>query len=389
MKTVELYNLHLGGERHDARFSEVQVGPFQVKLLPDYEVRVKRLTQRHTKHEAFDMESGEWRTTGFTPALRGQWEVTATATFEPQESAAPSVLYRGPYLDHGLWDLCSILSFVTGRRVAIAEDLQNHSPHAQGDHACIPIETLRAAATAWNHRQDVVEQHLEYALLLYNEAFGQNILQSIAALYNTSLNIVLDRAQLKTRDISREAKSELKTGVQAAVEACGHLSPEERIGMKNLLCGRVEQGLSSMNDKLMALLASLGVIDDLGTLSSDAALDAQRRIQFVNAVRNRLTHVGDLPKLKGLNGEQSERYAFTIGVGVVPSIIRMALGRVLGFRPNSVGSLCQHPDELRKLFVDGIWRGWALEKVSFDEWFNTEVTNPQIDPATAESSEDP
>ena len=196
--------------------------------------------------------------------------------------------------------MCSLLTFVTGRRVAVAEELERYSPHAIGDHACIPIESLWAAATAWSHRQEVVDQGLTYALLLYNEAYGQGILQSIAALYNTALNGVLDRSQLKTVDISLAAKNALKAAVQVAVESCEHVSKPDRAAMQNALCSRIEQGLSSsLTDRLAALLEFLGIFEDIPQMTSEITGRVRQRIQFVNAVRNRLTHAGDLPKLKG------------------------------------------------------------------------------------------
>jgi hypothetical protein len=108
---------------------------------------------------------------------------------------------------------------------------------------------------------------------------------------------------------------------------------------------------------------------DLGVIDESSSHDIDRRIGFMNAVRNRLVHTGEPPSLKGLNEEQAMRYTTVIATGVVPEINIAAIGRVLGFKKGSIGSLSQNVRDLQHFFQQGTWRGWPLEAVEFEDWF--------------------
>jgi hypothetical protein len=375
MITISLYNLYVGDQIPPEHFSRVDIGPFRVELVADYATRVQRMGKHGEKTVSQDLFEGERvddplidiTTTTFTERRLGGWEVTATASFDEANIAEVSILNREPMADAGLWDLCTLLTFISGRQVAIESHLERHDPNLYGTRACIPIETLFAAAIAWNNRKSLVERRLTYAILLHNEALTQNMLQILAGLNNTALNIIIDQCGTAPTPLSKAARRELRGGIVAAIDACTELSPTEKDAFKSILGSKIDQGLGSMTDRTKALLVDLGIVD------SAPDDDVARRIKFVNAVRNSFTHKGEPPDLKGITREQSMRYTTAIVAGVVPELTVAALGRILGFKSGSVGSLSQNAYDLKRFFQKGEWRNWPLEKLDFEEWFYGEL----------------
>lgn len=362
--TVDLYNFYMGDERPNDRFATVSVGPFLVRLVDDYAARVSRMGRHATKTTSYDFDSdqgGNGRKVTFAARRRGGWEITATATF--RDSSVCSVLANEPIVDGGVWDLCTLLTFITGRRVASKGQLERFNPNEYGAHACVPTESLWAASVAWPNRNAIADRDLTYALLMHNEALTQTMLQISAALNNTALNVLIDRMAGETVPTEKEVKRALKSDVVAAVDACDALSTEQKAAFRALLGSKVDQGLGSMVERTRSLLVNLSLV------SIEDSDRADRRIKFMNKARNDLTHKGEPPHFKDLTPEQSMRYTLAIVTGVIPEITICALGRVLGFVANGVGSLSQHPQDVVSFFTKGSWRGWPLEKLDFESWF--------------------
>jgi len=380
MMIINLYNLYVGDRAPPEGFARVTVGPFRVELVADYAARVQRMGQHGTKTVSREFHDGERpddpaidvTTTTFSDAQLGGWEVTATVSFDEANEIEPSILSREPIPDGGVGDLCELLTFITGRRVTTDSHTQHYDPNKYGPRACIPIETLPTAAVAWQHRQALVAQRLTYALLLHNEALTQNMLQILAGLNNTALNILIDQWGTSSSPLSKAANRELKEKVTAAVDACTQLSPVEKAAFKALLRSKVDGGLGSMTDRTRALLVDLGIVDQ------ETNDDVARRIKLVNNVRNSFTHKGEPPGIKdvkGMTAEQARRYTTAIVTGVVPQIIITALGKSLGFRARSVGSLSQNTRDLQVFFGQGKWRNWPLEELDFEQWFYAELND--------------
>ena len=119
MTATDIFNLDLGDEHPGRRSGEVRVGPFVVKLVDDYAARVREMPHRASRTDSYDSKTNQM-TTSFQEASGAGWHVTATATLVG--ACEPSILTEPPTDDGGLWDLCVLLTFLTGRRVAIREE---------------------------------------------------------------------------------------------------------------------------------------------------------------------------------------------------------------------------------------------------------------------------
>ena len=147
MKTLDLFNLYMGESRPGPSWSEREIGCLTVRLADDYDVKVSKLFQPLRE---IISEAG----LQILPERKGTWQATATMSWDGPEEK--SILLNEPADDGGQWDLCHLLTFLTGRHVATAEYRERFSPHGYGDYAVAQIDTLRAAALAWQNRANLV-----------------------------------------------------------------------------------------------------------------------------------------------------------------------------------------------------------------------------------------
>ena len=351
MKTVDLFNLYVDEPRPDPPWSEYEIGGLTVRLTDDYDSKVAQLAR-----PAIRVVDG----TGVKrlPPHRSTWQATATVSWK--DSVEKSVLLDEECDDEGLWDLCNLLTFITGRSVVTAEYKGRYRPDIYGDsYAAIPIETLKAAALAWQNRENLVSRNLHIALILYNEAMNANLLQARAALYYTALNIILDNHKTTYEKTNKGVRRRLKNEISKVLnrfEETEKLQPDQAERYKRLLKDRIDRGPTS-KDKLLSLLQSLEVVDPSPTLSQD------KRVYDVDQVRNSLVHTGQ-PKINGLDNNQAKRYTANIAANVVPEIMRIVIGHHLSFSSGGLGSHSQMKDGLINFFHKGVFRGQEFEQIA-------------------------
>ena len=351
MKTVDLFNLYVGGPLASLPWSEHKIGGLTVRLTDDYDAKVAQLARPAIR-------VAEGAGIKRLPPPRGPWQATATVSWK--DSVEKSVLLDKECDDDGLWDLCNLLTFITGRSVVTAEYKDRYRPDIYGDdYAADLIETLRATALAWQNRTSLVSKNLHIALVLYNEAMNANLLQARAALYYTALNIILDNHKTTYEKTNKGVRKRLKNEMSKVLnrfKETEELQPDQAERYKRLLKDRIDRGPTS-KDKLLSLLQSLEVVDPSPTPSQD------KRVYDVDQVRNSLVHTGQ-PKINGLDNEQAKRYTANIAANVVPNVIRIVIGHHLGFGSGGLGSYSQIKDDLSDFFSSGVFRDQKFEQIA-------------------------
>lgn len=365
MKTLDLFNLYMGESRPGPSRSEREIGCLTVRLADDYDAKVSQLSQPLRE---ISSEAGQQ----ILPARKGTWQATATVSWNG--SGEKSILLNETADDDGQWDLCHLLTFLTGRHVATAEYRERFSPQGYGDYAVAQIDTLRATALAWQNRECLVAKNLHIALLLYNEAMNilyneamnTSLLQSLAALYCPALNIILDQHhrdqqhQRNQQKVSRQKKKKLRNAISDILKNTTELQPDQEQQYERMLHRQIDDGPTlsfTLSDKLISLLQSLEIID------SPPTPDQKTRVQHVIEVRNVLTHTGRIPKLNGLNAELSGNYTANIVAAIIPEIIRIVIGSHLGFKPGSTGSYCIIKNDVINFFHNGVFRGQRFAEI--------------------------
>ena len=357
MKTVDLFNLYMG-EPRPGPSAERKIGKLTVRLTDDYDAKVAQLA----RPASLVSDGTEVK---LLSSREGTWQATATVSY--QDSQEKSVLLHEEGDDGGLWDLCNLLTFLTGRRVVTTEYKKRYRPDSYGDYAVVDFETLKAASLAWQHRNCLVSKNLHTALLLYNEAMEVNLLQSRATLYYTALdiilskpdNLILDNHETTYQKVDKNIRDKLKNEISNVLdyfEQKKKLQPDQAERYRRLLDSRVDDG-PALTDKLFSLLQSLEIIDSPPTSKQKI------QVRLVGGVRNCLIHRGR-PKIKGLDDEQSKIHTIKIATEVVPEIIRIVIGHHLGFRSGGTGSHCQITDDLKNFFHKGAFRGQEFEHIA-------------------------
>ena len=357
MKTVDLFNLYMGEPRPDP-LAERKIGELTVRLTDDYDAKVAQLA----KPASLVSDGTEVK---LLSSCEGTWQATATVSY--QDSQEKSVLLHEECDDGGLWDLCNLLTFLTGRRVVTTGYKRRYRPDAYGDYAVVDFETLKAASLAWQHRDCLVSRNLHTALLLYNEAMEVNLLQSRAALYYTALDIILnkldnlnlDNHKMTYQKVAKNIRKKLKdkiSNVLNCFEQTEDLQPDQAERYRRSLDNWIK-GEPAFTDKLFSLLQSLDIIDSPPTSKQKV------QVKLVGRVRNRLIHTGQ-PKINGLDNEQSKIHTIKIATEVVPEIIRIVIGHHLGFRSGGTGSHCQSEHDLINFFHNGVFRGQEFEQIA-------------------------
>ena len=235
MTVFELYNLYIGDTLPDKKWSSCDIGPFQVEMVSNYDEVVKKLY-----HPAKKIVIGlDNEKTSYIEESKGEWVITAIANLSNSENTTKSILARYEIDDNGLWDLCTILTFLTGRPVVTSECLERYVLKSSCARACIDIETLIAAKLAWEHRSNLVSQELVYALLLYNEAITQGLIQILSYCYNTSLNILLDETNSKMHEVSSDIRQNLKKEIIKVIDSCNGLDITQKSAYNGLLSAKI------------------------------------------------------------------------------------------------------------------------------------------------------
>jgi Protein of unknown function (DUF2934) len=172
---IGIFNLYLGETAPQERYSVVSIGPYHVSLIDEYNDVVKQIEQR-AKY-VFEMpgqKEGAIQPVQSIARKRGSWSLTAIAIPDDSVADTHSILLPNLLADGGLYDLCEILTFLTGRRVTISAATEINNPNTIADCACLPIETLHAAQQMWNARQQLVRKKLAPAMVSCNLALNSS-----------------------------------------------------------------------------------------------------------------------------------------------------------------------------------------------------------------------
>lgn len=364
MKEIPLYNLDLGLDA--ANTAPFEVGPFQIKLSDDYADAVTKIPRQEQVRK--DMGADGNLTTVITPEVPGAWTITAEALLIENTSEL-SILAHEEIPDNGRWDLCEILTFLTGRRVLCDEHLDRDR---RGQYRYLGGPVLETAEysectnIAWLNRKEFEDRDLGYALFAYNESLSQGSMHLIGYLQFLSLEVLVrSHSHGNPLAIPKKKKAELRAKIVERLTTAGkelELSEAQIEAMTGALGNTVMQGPGTAVSHLTDLLVHLGVVSK--SLNEHEKL----RVQYLNRVRNFFVHTGAIPDFKNLPELMSLNLTGAIVVGIVPNICRLAIAEALGYRVEEFRKLRQYKCELMQFFAGGTWRNWNLSD-DFDRWF--------------------
>ncbi len=351
-----LYNLDVGLSLVRPQLEDLRFGPFSIDFVEDYESKVRELTQPLQLQTSMKFGGGEviGDEIQAEPVYARDWICTAHALHKGAEEK--SFLAASPINDGGLWDLCELLTFFTGRRVTADPYKVRHGAAYRyvGKGIKICYQAIHAVAHAWPNRERFVEAKLEMALLSQNQAVF-DMIQTQASHYTTALDIVCAQYRPKAANavenvrIDKKTKSRLKDAVEKAVYECEGLTDSQKQSYVRVLSARMDQGLAK------GFVAKLeDVLVDFGAVDVPVLTEVKERIRFIDRIRNAIIHNGRLPTPAKDETQEAlgQRVAIIVN-DIIPEINRQAFYRAFGFDSEDRQKFALDESPLREFFVQG------------------------------------
>jgi len=285
----KLLNLDLGKE---FVYKEFTVGPFKIKLVDDY--------------------------TELQPKIK-QGVNCITAITESEIDVDSLLLSDKNKKGKGIWDLCFILSYLTGRRCSLPGFEQRFSYVKQGDNIVDINDLPNAAQIAWSNRHNFIREGrpLYYYLGIIDTA----VIQYQALLGCIALEII---QRLEINTIPKNFQIEkLRKRVNWLINI-GKLDPDLKSDLKSTtgLWGR--KGYYS---GLKELLIKYNLI------SGKEEGESKKRIKSVAKIRNDIVHGNPIEYPKWIKGdrEKEKEYVFICSV-FIPSLVVEYLNQQFGLK---------------------------------------------------------
>lgn len=273
----ELMNLDLGANPPERLFA---IGPYAVRLVDNYEVLQANLSSaRNVKQTPIFNEGGEeWNTVVTEPKV-GSNAVTAIVECTDEPDA---FLTNGE--EKGIWDLCLILSYLSGRNIFLPKDERRYT-HINHGFSVVPLWQIpKAAEVAWQNRKTFSsesEMRPLWYILRMNSSSDAEIKLLLGCV---SLEII----QTLEKEITAEPKSdELEELLQTLKDEIERSNLEK--DLKDRLKGTVGKwGSASSTQAFKSLLIKYGLIQ------ADISGLPLKRVDGINRMRNGVVHKGEV-----------------------------------------------------------------------------------------------
>lgn len=305
----KLYNLDLGKEPLDEPFI---VGPFCVSPVQDYPKAIKSLYNE----EIISEESKETKWKNFsirnTKSVLNDTEWIHTANAVLTKKHHKSILSIPEEDDDEVWDLCEVLTFITGRRVTTKEHLPRWNPsvfHSENQIAYSDLPTL--ASQVYSEREKLSD--LKLALIYYNEALSYRTLQINTLLIFAALENIINHSNYKDVSIDEVSIKILKSSVEESVKSL-ELDEEIRKRWLERLKFEIGKGLTSQNTRLSKLVFEFFNPQTSGTNDEN--------VKFIISIRNDVVHGRSIEDTK-------KKRAVCVVYHIVPVLIRLKLLKTL------------------------------------------------------------
>lgn len=343
----ELINLTLDNRPPVRDFT---VGPYKIQLVENYDELHPNMPASGKIRKGYRITEGrtEWYDE-LIESKAGQGIVTATAECDDEPA---DVLASGN--DRGIWDLCLILSYLSGRHVYIPAEARRYHPNNHG----MPVVPLRqlpqAAAIAWDNRHNFSSVEQIRPLWYYRHTIGTSDAEVKLLLSCVSVEII-QRIDGRVLSVSQEA--ELPAGLQELLNELRTVIDGSKIPLelKNTFKSTVGNwGRSNNVQVFQNLLINYGIIDkDISGVPLD-------RVHGINRMRNDIVHKGvlRLPKWVGSPTIQNKVVRF-VSNRFMPALVCDYLNRKFGL--GSFDWVKRNNQILREYIYHATHEGTAIE----------------------------
>lgn len=349
MTTYNLMNFSLGIAPQIRSF---EVGPYKIDLVENYDDIITQISENAIVQESIRLDS-----TGVTTEVIerdgtcGTKLITATVLCKAQEEVA--ILdsdFSSDTQQKCIWDLCLILTYITGRRVFLpCEDRRyNHTKH--GEPIVENHEIIKATQTAWKNRCSFSNEKEKapfwYFLSMKDTAEAQ--LRLLCG--SVSLEIIQNIESVQDKANDNEALTDLLKEIDTNIEN-SNIDKE----LKNKFRSTIGNwGSANAQTKFKNFLTSYGIIE------KDIKDTPLKRVRFVFNMRNGISHVGELRKPQWVSVDEYKcRTSLFIASAFIPLIVEEYINRK--FKINEFQWPSQNITLLNEYIYKGTWHGENIE----------------------------
>lgn len=309
----DLMNLDLGAR---PLWREFEVGPYRIVLVPNYEDRQLELSSLQGKRIILDEQFQPSEEEIIKEAKAGKNSVTATAECADETEA---LLWAKAEL--GIYDLCSILSYLTGRNVFLPQDERRYSQIVHGHNVVCDWEVPRAAQLAWSNRANFRSEREKRPLWLYLNLISISDAEVTALLGCVALEIIQE-VDASQAEAPPPGFCELINKLRSDIDQ-SDISDED---LKNRLKSAVGKwGINSAQEKFKSLLAKYSLAE------SDLCGLPLKRVRGIWDMRNRIAHNGEFADPKWVDEIACKKTVQVfIAARLIPALVMDYLNRRFG-----------------------------------------------------------
>jgi len=308
-------NLDLGPQPPFRKFA---VGPYQIDLVSNYdELRAGLSSLRRETWPLDVIDGAPVERKMITKEKAGANSITATVQCENEPEAILSI-----GREQGIWDLCLILSYLSGRNVFLPENERRYQHIVHGFDVVRSWQMPQAAEIAWSNRtnfRSVREMRPLWYFLHLNSSSDADVKALLGC-------VALEIIQTVEDDGLREP---LPIGFEALIAKLKEEIEESEIrdkDLKNRLKSAVGMwGPKNAQEKFKNLLMKYELVD-----RSLNGIPAQR-VRCIWEMRNRFAHEGEFADPKWIDDvERKREVQIYIAARIIPALVMEFLNRKFG-----------------------------------------------------------
>ena len=348
MIEYQLRNLDMGS---NLDFDEFQVGPYKIKLKANYEKLQAELSQIASEVSHNDVRNGIHSSTEInTDCVVGENLITASVSCENEENARPVSRFGGNQNTVGIWDLCLILSYLTGRRVFIDQDCRRFSHINHGFRSVEQLEIRKAAKVAWENRDKFRTEKEIRPLWIYLQMNSTPEAELKGLLGCVSLEIIQNIESPPEQLDQDQTLADLINDIKDLIDSSAIDG-----NLKNALKSSTGNwGGSNAQERFKTFLQSYNIIEP------DITGIPLSRVRGIFNMRNGIAHNGEIRKPSWITDSKDKiQTAMYILGSFIPYLIQEYLNRKFGL--TELTSVKDNTKYLSEYINHGTWYGENVE----------------------------
>lgn len=342
-------NFSLGNNPPQRSF---EVGNYTITLVDNYDEIISQISEKRTEQENIVLNSQGLTTEKVEhKEIYGIPVITAVVKCEePEENSQLDSDFGGESETTGIWDLCLILTYITGRRVFLPEEKQRYSHIKHGEPIVECHEMVSAIQTAWENRKsfssEIEKRPFWYFLSMKDSSEAQ--IRLLCG--SVSLEIIQSIEYEEEKKELSEPMSKLLEDIKNVIQESG-IEKDVKGNLKSAV-GR--WGSSNAQTKFKLFLEKYGII------TKDISDIPLKRVRGVFNMRNGIAHEGVLRKPNWIDSDEFKvRTALFIASAFIPLIVEEYINRKFGI--THLTWPAQNMLLLKDYIYKGYWMGENIE----------------------------